>query len=377
MTSPHSNHDERSSLLPAIRPLRFTPFDPAPDRLERTLAAVAVAVVWTSFYWGASSSPDYVSDIDQVWHGTRALLRGLDPYSVIGPGREYHIGFPLYYPLPALVAFTPFALLPLQLARLVLVAISTGLLAYAVTAGGWHRLPIFVSGAFVAAAASVQWSPLLTAAFVLPWLGPALLLKPNIGLAIAATSPGRGLLLSCALGGGALLLVSLGLHPTWPGRWLTLVRNAPHFTPPVLLPGGVLVLLALLRWRRPEARLLVAMACVPHTTLTYETLPLLLIPRNWKESLLLAALSFVVLVLQAHLDIRVEPGDPLYLEVFVEWVTSVGTFAVALLYLPATILVLRRPNEGDPPAWLAALRERLPVKKVAALEDGSGHPVVG
>jgi hypothetical protein len=32
---------------------------------------------------------------------------------------------------------------------------------------------------------------------------------------------------------------------------------------------------------------------------------------------------------------------------------------------------------GDPPAWVAILRERLPVKKVAALEDGSGHPVVG
>ena len=55
--------------------------------------------------------------------------------------------------------------------------------------------------------------------------------------------------------------------------------------------GGPLILLALLRWRRPEARLLVALGCIPHTTMLYEALPLFLVARRWQEGVLLAALS--------------------------------------------------------------------------------------
>jgi hypothetical protein len=204
----------------------------------------------------------------------------------------------------------------------------------------------------------VQWAPLLTAAFLLPWLGPVVLLKPNIGLALLLATPDRRFLLSAALGGGALLLISFVLDPAWLGRWLASVRAAPHFTPPVLHLGGPLVLLALLRWRQPEARLLVAMACVPHTTLPYEALPLLLVARSWKESLLLAALSFGTLVLQFPLDARIPATEPGALAAFTAWVDSMGTIVVALVYLPATLLVLRRPNTGPPPAWLAPLLER-------------------
>jgi hypothetical protein len=339
-------------------PLRFSLSDPAPGALERILVSLFAAAVWAAFFWGATSSPEHVSDIDQVWHGSRALLSGLDPYAVVAVGGAFDIGFPLYYPLPALIVFVPLALLPLEVARLVFVALSTGILAYALTQDGWHRLPIFVSGAYIVAMASVQWSPLLTAAFLLPWLGPVLLLKPNIGLAIGVTSPARGLLAWTVAGGGLVVLLSLTIDPSWPGRWIDLVRTAPHFTPPVLLPGGFLVLLALLRWRRPEARLLVAMACTPHTTLTYEALPVLLVARNWKEAVLLSALSFLAMVLQAAFDSRVAATDPHVLTEFVGWVTTAGTILVALVYLPATILVLRRGNEGPLPEWVRLVAER-------------------
>jgi hypothetical protein len=354
--------------------LRFARFDSDPGRTERILVSVFIALTCTSFYWGASSSPDYISDLDQVWHACRALLGGIDPYSVVGLGMESRSGFPLYYPLPALIAFAPLALLPLELARLIFIGVSAGLLAFAITYDGWHRLPTFLSGAYIGALASAQWSPILTAAFLLPWLGPVLLLKPNIGLAIAAASSTRGLLARCILGGGVLVLVSLVIYPSWPARWLVLVTEAPHFRPPVLLPGGLLVLLALSRWRRPEARLLVTMACIPHTTLTYEALPLLLIPRTWKESMLLATLSLGVLLIQVPLDIRVDPADPAFLAVFTEWVTAVGMLLLAMIYLPATILILRRPNEGSLPPWMTLVLEQLPGKRSAETGAGSNAP---
>jgi hypothetical protein len=337
-------------------PLRFALLDTAPRMTERAVVALAFAAVTGAFYWGASSAPDYISDLDQMWHAARAVLHGDDPYSVIGPGRAHQIDFPLYYPLPAVIAFIPFSLLPIELARTVFIALSAGLLAYAITYDGWHRLPVFLSGAYVHSLASAQWSPLLTAAFLIPWLGPVLLLKPNIGVVMAATSPTRGLLTWCSLGGGALVLLSLVLDPAWPGRWIELIRGAPHLTPPVLLPGGFLVFFALLRWRRPEARLLVAMACVPHTTLAYEALPVFLVPRTWKESFVLATLSIFVFALQQMLDRRAGLPAAEVLPAFTEWVTLVGTASLILIYLPATLMVLRRENEGILPAWVQALR---------------------
>jgi hypothetical protein len=334
------------------RQLRFARFDPSPDRAERIAVSLALAAITGAFYWGGSSSPSYYSDLDQVWHASRALFHGQDPYSVVGRGLDADQVFPLYYPLPALVAFLPFTALPLAIARTLFVAVSAGLLAYAVTWDGWHRLPLFLSGAYLGALMTAQWSPLLTAAFLLPWLAPVLTLKPNLGLAIAASSPARGLLTRAVLGGGALLLVSLILEPQWPLRWLALIRGAPHFTPPVLLPGGFLVLLALLRWRRPEARLLVAMACVPHTTFPYETLPIMLVARSWKESLLLAGLSMLTLFGQIHLVDRDLLRGPQGLSAFSDFAGIIGTFLVTLVYIPATILVLRRPNNGDLPGWL-------------------------
>jgi hypothetical protein len=84
----------------------------------------------------------------------------------------------------------------------------------------------------------------------------------------------------------------------------------------------------------------------------YEALPLLLIARNWKESVLLSALTFVALAFQFGLDVRIPADDPGALAAFTAWVRSVGGYLVLLVYLPATAMVLLRRNEGSPPAVL-------------------------
>src|SRR4029078_6587043 len=58
--------------------------------------------------------------------------------------------------------------------------------------------------------------------------------------------------------------------------------------------GGPLILLALIRWRRPEARLIAALACVPQTTLLYEAVPLFLVVYGWYEGLMLSILTIIV-----------------------------------------------------------------------------------
>jgi hypothetical protein len=63
-----------------------------------------------------------------------------------------------------------------------------------------------------------------------------------------------------------LLAVSFAMQPGWVVEWRDAVRETSMaggrvpYTAPVLLPGGLLTLLAALRWRRPEARLIATLA---------------------------------------------------------------------------------------------------------------------
>ena len=103
------------------------------------------------------------------------------------------------------------------------------------------------------------------------------------------------------------------------------------------------MLAALSRWRRPEARLLVALACVPQSLHLYEIVPLALIPRGWMQAIIYVAgghLTWWIL-----LETRPWPWLPDYLR-------ASGTLYTLLVFLPLTAMVLRRPNEGDVPAWL-------------------------
>jgi SAM-dependent methyltransferase len=296
-------------------------------------------------------TPDHVADFDQLWYAARALGAGGNPYAVVGPGRAFDFPWLLYYPLPALLVVMPLVALPLLVARVVLVGLGAGVLAFAVTREGWRPLLIFTSAAYIVSLTQVQFAPLFVAALFLPVMGTLLVAKPNLGACIAV-SPLSWRLAVASLGGAAVLVAgSFAVMPTWHRAWLAVVADAPHIRPYVLRPGGVLVLAALLRWRRPEARLLAALAVVPQNATLYDTLPLFVIPATLNEAAILSIASHGAW----HLAIA-RRGDPTSLEI----ANANALTYLLVLYLPALVMVLRRPNVGSVPAWLERLAACLP-----------------
>jgi len=295
-------------------------------------------------------APLHSSDFGNAWFGAAALRHGADPYGLLGPGLQFEWPWRLYYPVTSMVVALPLSFLDELTATFLFVAISSALLAFALTADGWYRLPLFLSWPFVIAAAAGQWSPILTAAVLLPSLGWILIAKPNLGAAIFASTSSERLQKTAAIGGALILAFSLVWFPGWPREWLTVIEQQRHMSAPIVRPGGVFVLLALLKWRRPEARLIVALACVPQTNSWYEALPLLLVPSNLRESLILSFLSTLGFFLPPYvMTARNE----------LEFNAQMGSLMVAICYLPATLMVLRRPNEGEFPAWVTRVASRI------------------
>lgn len=320
----------------------------APSVRARLAVATAIATAASLLtYIERFRTPGHPGDFGIVWFGATALLHRANPYALVGPGRVYDWHWHQLYPLTAMVAAMPLAFLPQLAAIVTFVWISTALLAWAITSDGWYRLPLFLSSAFVIAAGAAQWSPLLTAALCIPSLAWIFAAKPNLGLAMLVSAT-RGQTIRVALIGGAVLsAISLLIFPRWPLEWLAALRTANYLHMPMLLPGGVFVLLALLRWRRPEARLIVALACVPQTNSWYEALPLLLIPATYRESLLLSLVSSLGILFQLPFMTSATEA---------EVQRTVGILMIAFAYLPATLFVLLRPNQGQLPPWLVWLR---------------------
>lgn len=181
------------------------------------------------------------------------------------------------------------------------------------------------------------------AALGLPALAVFFVAKPTIEAALALAGP-PGAMRNAIAGGMVLTLISLAFFPGWPTEWLAMLGSPIHSSALVMRPGGILVLLALLKWRRPEARLLVAMACVPQTPGWYEMLPLFLIASNFREAAVLALVSSAAGTVQhTQLVQMTEVG----------FFRQLGETMIFAAYLPCLIMVLRRPNDGELPAWLA------------------------
>jgi hypothetical protein len=189
-----------------------------------------------------------------------------------------------------------------------------------------------LSASFLHALVLNQWSPILTAGAVIPWLGLFWVAKPSVGTAMLAAYPSRGALLGSAL----LLLSSFLVEPEWPARWYDALRSSQHASP-ILQPGGIILLLAVLRWRRPEARLLLGLACVPQTIGLYETLPLFLIPRTRRPAYVLAVLTYVAAFAQAIVFPRL-PGMSLEQNLANRWPVILG-----LVYVPALVILFLQP----------------------------------
>jgi hypothetical protein len=289
--------------------------------------------------------PDRPLDFLQVWFGAGAMLRGANPYDLVGPGLEFDWAWRLFYPATAMVAAMPLSFLPAMIAIALFVGVSGTLLAYGVTERGWHRLWLFCSMPYIVAILVAQWSPLLTAALVLPPLAIVFVAKPNIGLAFLAATESRRVQLFAIVGGVGLTAISLAFQPTWPLDWLRWLSEGEQ-RPAITRLGGPLILSALLRWRRPEARLIVALACVPQYAYWYEVVPLMLVPVTRVETMafsLVTSLGWIV----EHMLVA-PPTEP-------EINRQVGALMVFFAYLPAVYLVLRRPNEGALAPWQLAV----------------------
>jgi hypothetical protein len=292
-------------------------------------------------------------DFDHMHAAARFVLQGRDPYRLIGPtNREYYNAWPLYYPLPAVLAITPLAPLPVDIAREVFVFIVAGLLGYAVAAsqGTLWRFAILGSLPFIESVHIAQWSPFFFAMWTLPWLSALAVVKPNHALAVLA---GKALprSIGIAIAGGAILtIISLVLQPGWVSEWIDAVHSAHHITPPIARPGGVLLLLAAAKWRRPEARLLFFVALIPSTPGYYETLVLFLAATTRLEIMLLLVLGYIMA------NFFVSLPYPSWNALFADYARKTMWF----FYLPTLAMVLRRPNEGDVPLWLERRLARFP-----------------
>ena len=230
-----------------------------PSHRSRMVAALSIGLasaVFTGIVFTVTRIPP---DFEFWWRGAQLLLSGSNPYHATPGGPMWPLPDPLFYPLPTILVSLPIAPLPLRVAGGLFMGISGGLLAWFITRDGLWRLVIFVSAPYLMALRFGQWSPLLSVVALVPAAGWLAAMKPNLGLAVLCYRPSWRAAIGCALVG----LLSLIVLPSWPIDWHSNLNALVGHPPPILTPIGPLLLLALLKWRRPETRLLLAMACVP------------------------------------------------------------------------------------------------------------------
>jgi hypothetical protein len=131
-----------------------------------------------------------------------------------------------------------------------------------------------------------------------------------------------------------LLGASFAVEPGWVSGWRVAVGTLYH-VPPVLRPFGWVLLLAVLRWRDPRARFLVAFALIPQAAMPYDALPLLLIPQTFLERAIFVGGTQIVALYGLNRLNPVNPGS---------FAAELWPLTLGLGYLPALVMVLRRPR---------------------------------
>lgn len=291
------------------------------------------------------------SDFAPIWHAARLMLAGENPYALIGPGNAVESAWPIFYPATTFVAAVPFTIIPsFHWASTTFVFVSAALLAWGATHDGWHRLPIFPSIAFLTSATLAQWSVIMTAAVFIPALGLIAAAKPQSAMPVIGSTTSARMYAFAVAGAVVLVAASMLLLPTWPADWWRLLRTTENFVPPLVRWGGPLILVGLLRWRRPEAWLILIAACMPQTWPPYNGLMLMAVARTYREAAFLSLFSSVGWIVFAWF------AEGLTLEEERVIMSAVLNF---VSYLPAVAVVLARPNAGDGPLWLEWIARRV------------------
>jgi hypothetical protein len=259
-------------------------------------------------------------------------MDGQNPYEVIRAVGDYPFNSGLLYPLPAALVAVPFSFLRPEVAGALFVGLSSALLAWAVLRDSPWRLPLFLSAPFIQSAILGQWAPLLMAAALMPTFQFFAAAKPTIGLAAWLYKPSwRGI-----VGGLVLVAAAFIVLPGWLGDWLAVTANMNKYRGPATTMLGAFLLLGVLRWRRREGRLFVAMSLMPQLPVFYDSLILWLIPSTLWRSLALSAMSWV-----GYLAWYPHRASPDQNALAFPWL-------VFTIYAPALVLLLLLPAREHP-----------------------------
>lgn len=319
-----------------------------PRLIIAALAGIASALIVVRF---AVLGGDKASDFDWVWFAARVLQDGGNPYELIGPGRVWDSTIGFVYPLTAPILVQPLAWLDLVTARVLFVAVPTSLLAFQLAKDGVDRAVVLVSGSMVVSVLLVQWSPLLTLAGAFPMAGVILAAKPNLGLVVAVGYARWKDFRVAMIGCVAVAVISVFVRPSWFGDWLQQVTGPSNTSSYLRVPGGFLLLLALLRWRRPEARMLAALAVIPQTPGVSVLVPLFLARWRRERLALLAALTYLAPFLVPAMDHFTNPSG---------YFAAMARMTMFTSLLPVLAIVLAQPNEGPAFLWLERIVSRWP-----------------
>jgi hypothetical protein len=285
-----------------------------------------------AFTWHITHPSFWPADFQFYYLATRLWTGGINPYDLRPFTPPWPLSDRVFYPLPSLILTTPFTWLRIDVAQVVFVTAASGLLAWRLSRNAIWPLLLFASPSFLFAALTGQWSPWLTFAALTPSAGFLLVAKPTLGLACWCYRPSRWHVAT----GAAITLVSLALIPSWPRAWLDNLHEVVGHPAPITYQWGPLLALATLRWRTREARFLLAMALVPQLLFFYDQLPLFFVCRTRGEAL--AFIGWGMAVMMVYL--------------IPAFVGFGGPWAMVACYLPALLIVLRRPNEGPAFQWI-------------------------
>ncbi len=300
------------------------------------IGAAAGFFTWLNLHMQSPSS--IANDFTWHWRAARALLDGQSPYDVIKATGAYPFNAGYKYPLTATVIVLPLGYFSPRIAAGLFIGVSSALLAFGLTRHDYRKLPMFLSVPFIWSCYLGQTSPLMCAAMVLPAVSGLFVVKPNLGLGVLVY---RARMRPALIGAVLVLALAFIFDPLWPIHWVRTLaeRQVGLYATPVTLMGGPLLLLALMRWRQPEARLLLAMSIVPQTFFFYDQLPLWLVARTRLETMVLSLLSAAELG-AVWLLIPRGLGAP-------ETTKTTSLLALAFCYLPCLVMVMRRANQPE------------------------------
>jgi hypothetical protein len=331
-----------------------------PTLSKRLIASAAIALVAAAISaYGVHAHGGKASDFTWFYRAGAAIVAGQSPYAAIDSTGPYPYNAGFYYTMPAAMLAVPFSLGDIEVNKVLWSAMLAGVLAFGLTRDGYWRLPLLMSFPMVWASRAGQWAPLAMAAVYVPSLSCLAVGKPTLGLAVFAGFPSRRFVAWAAVAGVASLAVSL----RWPVEYLREVqaRTVGDYRIPIAtLPFGPLLLLGATRWRRADARVLLTMSLLPQTMLFYDQLLLGVVAKTFRQALIFGLWSYLPIAIAPFLP---KPTDG-------STAASAGIFAqliVATYYIPALLLVLRRPNVWNDDSLVQPEGER--TVRVAAQPD--------